>query len=95
VPRAITAIFSRIAQLKQENDAYTAEVAVSFLELYNEELVDLLNPRPKSAASGPTIREDGNGKIVWVGLCDETVSSSAELLRYMAILYDSLSNCIY
>lgn len=51
------------------------------MELYNEELVDLLNPRPKSAQGGPTIREDGNGKIVWVGLCDENVSSSTELLR--------------
>jgi hypothetical protein len=81
VPRAITTIFARIAQLKQENDTYSAQVAVSFMELYNEELVDLLSSRPKSAASGPTIREDGNGNIVWVGLCDESVSSAAELLR--------------
>jgi hypothetical protein len=51
------------------------------MELYNEELVDLLNPRPKSASSVPSIREDGNGKIVWMNLSEERVESASELLR--------------
>lgn len=60
-------------------------MSVSFMELYNEELIDLLNPRPKSASaasSGPTIREDGTGKIKWVNLSEEKVNSTVELLRY-------------
>jgi hypothetical protein len=56
------------------------------MELYNEELVDLLNPRPRSASvsanNGPAIREDGSGKIVWVNLSEEKVDSTAELLKY-------------
>lgn len=68
-----------------KNSTYDASVAVSFMELYNEELVDLLNPRPKSASAtasgGPTLREDGTGKIFWVNLSEEKVSSTAELLR--------------
>ncbi|KAJ3306149.1 Kinesin-like protein kif21b [Kappamyces sp. JEL0829] len=85
VPRAITTIFTRMAAHKQENESYDASVTVSFMELYNEELVDLLNPRPKSASAsvntGPTIREDGMGKIVWVNLSEEKVNSTSELLR--------------
>lgn len=85
VPRAISALFNRISFLKSENSNFHSTVSVSFLELYNEELVDLLNPRPRTASSiggGPTVREDGNGKIVWLNLSEEIVTSPEELFRY-------------
>lgn len=66
VPRAIQAIFNHLGESKENNPGYKSYVTVSFLELYNEELVDLLNPRPRSASGThqlPSIREDGNGKI--------------------------------
>ncbi len=60
---------------------------VSFLELYNEDLVDLLNPRPRSAAwnswGGLSIREDGAGTIVWTGVREEKVESPADLVGYL------------
>lgn len=72
---------------------------MSFLELYNEDLVDLLNPvpkistssgeRPKTASGtergwgGLSIREDGQGGIVWVGVKEEECKSPEELMEYV------------
>jgi hypothetical protein len=84
VPRAIQDMFERMeAKQKRNLEGYKYSVAVSFLELYNEDLVDLLNPRPRTAGSnsGPTIREDSNGNIVWSGVREEEVVSPEELLR--------------
>ncbi|KAI8923605.1 P-loop containing nucleoside triphosphate hydrolase protein, partial [Entophlyctis helioformis] len=85
VPRAVSEIFARIRQTaERDGDAFRAQVLVAFLELYNEELVDLLNPRPRTAnlpaSSAPTIREDGTGKIVWLNVREEEVKSPEELL---------------
>jgi hypothetical protein len=66
VPRAIQSIFSHLKECKETIPEYKSYVTVSFLELYNEELVDLLSPRPRSASGTnqcPSIREDGFGKI--------------------------------
>ncbi|KAJ1569266.1 hypothetical protein HK405_007551 [Cladochytrium tenue] len=85
VPRAINDVFSRLRAKKSRNEeGFKFILSVSFLELYNEELVDLLNPRPKSAgtgaSSGPTIREDSHGNIVWIGVREVDVSSPDDLL---------------
>ncbi|KAJ3071904.1 Kinesin-like protein kif21b, partial [Podochytrium sp. JEL0797] len=55
VPRAIHHIFELIEAKKSQTKHYESQLAVSFLELYNEELVDLLNPttqRPSTASTG-------------------------------------------
>ena len=85
VPRAISELFNRISSLSEkEGDSFKSHVLVSFLELYNEELVDLLNPRPKTTSGGgPSIREDGFGKIVWMNVKEEEVSSPEELLSVL------------
>ncbi|KAI9355955.1 P-loop containing nucleoside triphosphate hydrolase protein, partial [Zopfochytrium polystomum] len=84
VPRAIRDMFQRIDNKKTRNpDGYKCVVSVAFLELYNEDLVDLLNPRPKTAGSssgGPTIREDAHGNIVWVGVREADVHNPEELM---------------
>lgn len=82
VPRAITAIFDTIRNRKANNESYEAMINVSFLELYNEELVDLLNPRARSTPA-PVIREDANGHIIWQNLSEEHVSSVDELMMYL------------
>ncbi|KAJ3126840.1 Kinesin-like protein kif21b [Physocladia obscura] len=86
VPRAIADIFSSLA-LKKQQPTFSFSVHVSFLELYNEDFIDLLNPRPRSAASSssaasfaPTIREDAHGNIIWTNVREEPVSSPKELL---------------
>ncbi|KAJ3007560.1 Kinesin-like protein kif21b [Thoreauomyces humboldtii] len=86
VPRAIYYLFDKLsAQASASQDGFKFDVSVSFLELYNEEIVDLLIPRAKdgSAATNPnalSIREDGTGKIRWYGIKELPVPSPEELL---------------
>ncbi|KAJ3390094.1 hypothetical protein HDU80_011356, partial [Chytriomyces hyalinus] len=93
VPRAISDMFSLLAE--KENTRFS--LFVSFLELYNEDIVDLLNPstvvnarRPSSAASSASsinasisIREDARGNIVFGGVREEPVSSPADMLSLL------------
>ncbi|KAH8552671.1 P-loop containing nucleoside triphosphate hydrolase protein, partial [Umbelopsis sp. PMI_123] len=44
-----------------------SSIKVSFVEIYNEDLVDLLNPAPHSERPPVTIREDSKGQIYWSG----------------------------
>ncbi|KAJ3185213.1 Kinesin-like protein kif21b [Gaertneriomyces sp. JEL0708] len=85
VPRAIYYLFDRLRDQALSNpEGFKYEVYVSFLELYNEEIVDLLNPKPKDTTGwgGLSIREDA-GKIVWHGVKDIPVSSPEELLTLL------------
>ncbi|TPX63882.1 hypothetical protein CcCBS67573_g08563 [Chytriomyces confervae] len=93
VPRAINDMFALLAE--KENTRFS--LFVSFLELYNEDIVDLLNPstvvnarRPSSAASSASsinasisIREDARGNIVFGGVREEPVSSPADMLSLL------------
>ncbi|KAL5032090.1 hypothetical protein BDV3_000688 [Batrachochytrium dendrobatidis] len=87
VPRAIASVFQKIQRLTQNGTSSSkAQLFVSFLELHNEELVDLLNPRPRSAVAAnmaPTIREDGTGRIMWLNTKEEVVNSPDELLSLL------------
>lgn len=56
-------------------------VHVSFIEIYNEELIDLLNPAPPSERTPVTIREDTKGHIIWSGLKEVPVGSTEDILR--------------
>lgn len=85
VPRFINSLFERLNANKSPN--YSFQVYVSFLELHNEDLVDLLCPSAvkrrgseSSFISNLTIREDSQGNICWNGVKEETVSSPEELV---------------
>lgn len=56
-------------------------VHVSFIEIYNEELIDLLNPAHPSERTPVTIREDTKGHIIWSGLKEVPVSNTEDVLR--------------
>ncbi|KAI9278514.1 P-loop containing nucleoside triphosphate hydrolase protein, partial [Phascolomyces articulosus] len=58
-------------------------VKVSFVEIYNEELVDLLNPAPPTERPPVTIREDTKGQIYWTGVKEVSVESTEDVLRYL------------
>ncbi|KAI8349230.1 P-loop containing nucleoside triphosphate hydrolase protein [Choanephora cucurbitarum] len=77
VPRFAGNLFEWIEQHRDEMK--THQVKVSFLELYNEDMIDLLDP--KGTNSMISIREDANGNISWSGIHEEPVQSSVDLLN--------------
>ncbi|CAB5377761.1 unnamed protein product [Rhizophagus irregularis] len=77
VPRAINKLFADLNERKEKNPSYEFEVYVSFLELYNEDLIDLFNKKGKSDLM---IREDENSQIYWAGVKEVQVSDPDELL---------------
>ncbi|KAI9485366.1 MAG: P-loop containing nucleoside triphosphate hydrolase protein, partial [Benjaminiella poitrasii] len=58
-------------------------VHVSFIEIYNEELVDLLNPAPPNERAPVIIREDTKGQIIWSGIREVPVVNTEDVLRYL------------
>ncbi|KXS13631.1 kinesin-domain-containing protein, partial [Gonapodya prolifera JEL478] len=78
VPRAISALFAHLD--KKDPARFRYRVAASFLELYNEELIDLLNPR---MASKLQIREDGQGGVTWTGVREEECKRVEEVLAVL------------
>ncbi|SAL97756.1 hypothetical protein [Absidia glauca] len=63
------------------NFKYT--VKVSFVEIYNEELNDLLNDAPPAERPPVTIREDTKGHIYWTGVKEVSVSNADDVLYYL------------
>ncbi|KAI9493157.1 hypothetical protein BDB00DRAFT_387132 [Zychaea mexicana] len=93
VPRCMVDLFENMEKRAKEDPDFKYEILVSFLELYNEEFVDLLNPntlqRKKgvnnaAAAAEISVREDIAGNIYWSGVREERCSSPDELLGYLA-----------
>ncbi|KAG1517664.1 hypothetical protein G6F46_001498 [Rhizopus delemar] len=71
----------KITTTNEKSTRYT--VLVSFIEIYNEELIDLLNPAPPTERTPVTIREDPKGHIIWTGLKEVSVSSTEDVLKYL------------
>ncbi|KAI8136752.1 hypothetical protein BJV82DRAFT_386168 [Fennellomyces sp. T-0311] len=93
VPRFIRDLYKRLDHKKSTVPNYDSQVFVSFLELYNEDLVDLLNMqqhqrrRTNSGASANvcdiSIRQDVQGNIYWSGIREELCSNPTELLGFL------------
>ncbi|KAI9492902.1 P-loop containing nucleoside triphosphate hydrolase protein, partial [Zychaea mexicana] len=58
-------------------------VKVSFVEIYNEELNDLLNGASPTERPPVTIREDAKGHIYWTGVKELTVHSTDDVLYHL------------
>lgn len=84
-PRAVTEIFDRLAASQRNSKGgLTFSAKVSYLEIYNEELIDLL---AGNRDERPTvqIREDKQGNIFWSGLREVKVSSAHEVMEWVLI----------
>ncbi|KAG8947946.1 hypothetical protein FRC04_010143 [Tulasnella sp. 424] len=82
IPRAVATIFSAIQQLKQERgNAWNCSVRGSFIEIYNEDLIDLLAPEDPSMRREVQIREEKDGTIIWSGLREVGVKSTGEVMN--------------
>ncbi|CAN1775592.1 Kinesin-like protein KIN-5D [Linum perenne] len=84
IPRAVQQIFE---VLEARSEDYSMKV--TFLELYNEEIMDLLDPdeSPTSSDEKPkkpiALLEDGKGGVFIRGLEQELVSSAKEIYRIL------------
>ncbi|XP_035238359.1 kinesin-like protein KIF21B isoform X2 [Anguilla anguilla] len=87
VPRAVRQLFQGIERRRAEAREQPPEFKVSaqFLELYNEEILDLFDdsrdPDARERKSGIRIHEDSSGSIYTTGVTSRLVSSEGELLQ--------------
>lgn len=82
IPRSIFSIFSQAAAMKEERGgAWTYNIKGSFIELYNEELIDLLSYDDVGGGRREVqIREDKHGHIIWDGLREVAVRNVNEVM---------------
>ncbi|KAG6851283.1 hypothetical protein H0H93_011719 [Arthromyces matolae] len=85
IPRAVSNIFSTAKQLKEERGgAWNFNVKASFIEIYNEDLIDLLSMDDSGGGRREVqIREDKDGHIIWGGLREVNVKNSAEVMSLL------------
>jgi kinesin family protein 4/21/27 len=83
IPRALHTIFNKIHQ--QHHHSTQINVKTSYVEIYNEDLIDLLACSSSPASSLPqvTIREDKDGNIIWSGLKEVKVTRASEALSLL------------
>ncbi|KAJ9101824.1 hypothetical protein QFC21_003163 [Naganishia friedmannii] len=83
IPRAVKDMFERLEQDRMlAAGSLSWECKISFLELYNEDLIDLLSQTAHNQSTSVTIRED-KGKILWSGLREVKVTSTEEVMRLL------------
>ncbi|KAF8636524.1 hypothetical protein AX17_003337 [Amanita inopinata Kibby_2008] len=82
IPRAVSHIFSCARKQKEERaGAWNYNIKGSFVELYNEDLIDLLNMDDVSGGKREVqIREDKDGHIIWGGLREVNVRNANEVM---------------
>lgn len=78
IPRVIQILFDTILEKELNDSRSSYKVQVQFLELYGEEIRDLLD---KTRTSKVTIRETSNGEVFISGAREETVSSTAQMMK--------------
>ncbi|WWC61786.1 uncharacterized protein I303_104371 [Kwoniella dejecticola CBS 10117] len=77
IPRTVHSIFEKAEEIRQQSGAGASwECRLSFLELYNEEIIDLLS----GSGVAIQIREERDGRIVWAGIKEVKVKSLEEVM---------------
>ncbi|CAG8686928.1 2076_t:CDS:2, partial [Scutellospora calospora] len=76
IPRAMKTLFDIINSLQYKSRKF--QFKVSFIEIYNEDLIDLLGEGEGENKPQVTIREDSKGHILWSGLQEIKVNSVDE-----------------
>lgn len=88
IPRLLSNVFRRGKKIAKDSKGETiVEVALSYYEIYNDKVFDLLETPDKRTPSGLPLRE-ANGKTIVVGLSER----SCEDLRDFETLYIEANN---
>ncbi|XP_050955428.1 kinesin-like protein KIF21B isoform X7 [Labeo rohita] len=94
IPRAVSHLFKGIEQRRQAaadqgRPVPEFKISAQFLELYNEEVLDLFDTtrdlEMRKQKSHIKIHEDANGGIYTVGVTTRTVSSEAEMMQCLKL----------
>lgn len=84
IPRLLSGIYRRSRKLEKDSKGQTqVEITLSYYEIYNDKVFDLLEPPEKRTMAGLPLR-DSNGKTVVVGLTER----SCDNLKDFEKLYD-------
>lgn len=86
IPRVIRRLFATVRQKELEDTSSTYKIYVQFLEIYGEDMRDLLDHTKTSKVS---IRESPDGEVFVSGAREELVSSYEQM---MAALEEGSSN---
>jgi hypothetical protein len=78
IPRVIRHIFHMVEEKEMQNANSSYKIQVQFLEIYGEDIKDLLD---QTRTSKVTIREAPNGDVFVAGAREEVVSSTQQMLR--------------
>ncbi|CAB4493432.1 unnamed protein product [Rhizophagus irregularis] len=83
IPRAMETLFSLMNFSQYKMRQFT--IKVSFVEIYNEELIDLLGEQNVDGERPQVmIREDSKGNILWSGLQEIKVNNVEEVMTTLA-----------
>ncbi|KAL2828950.1 P-loop containing nucleoside triphosphate hydrolase protein [Aspergillus cavernicola] len=84
IPRLLSGIYRRSRKMEKDSDGQTSvSVTLSYYEIYNDKVFDLLEPPEKRTIAGLSLRDNG-GKTVVVGLSEKPCHS----LKEFETLYD-------
>ncbi|KAI1483651.1 kinesin heavy chain [Daldinia eschscholtzii] len=71
IPRLLSGVFRRAKKIAKDSDGETTvAVALSYYEIYNDKVFDLLEPVEKRTPSGLPLRAEASGKTVVAGLSE-------------------------
>ncbi|KAI0397517.1 kinesin-II 95 kDa subunit [Xylariaceae sp. FL0594] len=82
IPRLLSGVFRRAKKImKDSNGKTTVNVALSYYEIYNDKVFDLLEPPEKRTPSGLPLRAEANGKTVVAGLSERACQDLKDFER--------------
>ncbi|KAI1770113.1 kinesin-domain-containing protein [Hypoxylon cercidicola] len=71
IPRLLSGVFRRAKKITKDSNGETSvAVALSYYEIYNDKVFDLLEPPDKRTPSGLPLRAEANGKTIVAGLSE-------------------------
>lgn len=77
IPRAVREVFN-LVKAKEEGEGWDYSIGMSYLEIYNEKVLDLLSPSSQDLP----IREDKDKNILIPGLTHTTISSFSDFDKH-------------
>ncbi|KAK7431547.1 hypothetical protein QQZ08_002038 [Neonectria magnoliae] len=89
IPRLLSGVFRRGKKIMKDSQGETTvQVTLSYYEIYNDKVYDLLEPPEKRTPTGLPLRAEANGRTVVVGLSER----SCEDLKDFEKLYIESNN---